>query len=222
MAAAMQDFLLPQEVVHSQRLRQQLSRQEFTVARGALRILLGKLLGCGPLAVTLETGDNGKPWVLGPHFNVAHSHGQVLIAICHATPVGVDLEYQDPAVDTFEIASVHFSAAEVSAIAAANPGPRRTAEFYRCWTQKEALLKAQGAGLTLALDSFSVATCTGAEAPVMVADTPLFVRSLNAVPGYAAALAAGAPALPVVMHDFEAELLSAGLAHKRVREERAA
>jgi 4'-phosphopantetheinyl transferase len=54
-----------------------------------------------------------------------------------------------------EVAETHFSAIELSALNRLH-GDAWLSGFYRCWTRKEAILKAEGVGLTRALDSFDV------------------------------------------------------------------
>jgi len=53
------------------------------------------------------------------------------------------------------VAAAHFSASELAELSALQ-GDAWLAGFYRCWTRKEALLKAEGVGLRLALDGFDV------------------------------------------------------------------
>ena len=53
------------------------------------------------------------------------------------------------------MADTHFSSSELSDLSAL-PGDAWLRGFYRCWTRKEAILKAEGVGLHRALDSFDV------------------------------------------------------------------
>ena len=67
--------------------------------------------------------------------------------------MGVDVEEVRPMEP--EVADTHFSASERSQLRELQ-GDAWLAGFYRCWTRKEAILKAEGVGLSHALDSFAV------------------------------------------------------------------
>lgn len=135
------------------------ARDQFIVARGCLRVLLGHALGIAPAAVELTLGEHGKPAPVGDtgvEFNVAHAKDVILIAMRRGGPVGIDVEWIDPAMETLEIAETTFTAREFDLICTASAGKDRLAAFYLCWTQKEAVSKADGRGLLLAPASFEV------------------------------------------------------------------
>src|SRR5262249_50978106 len=117
------------------------------------------------------------------------------IAVTRGREVGVDLERVRAEVATEEIAARYFSAREVRTLMALPP-PLRPDAFFRCWTRKEAYLKATGAGLSLDLNRFDVSLKPGEPAALLATrDDPAEVRrwSLEHLvpgPGFVGALAA--------------------------------
>ena len=86
-------------------------------------------------------------------FSLSHSKSIAVLAVDHAQPVGVDVEDVRPIEE--DVADRHFSATELTDLRGLK-GEAWLAGFYRCWTRKEAILKAEGVGLSRALDSFDV------------------------------------------------------------------
>jgi 4'-phosphopantetheinyl transferase len=88
-------------------------------------------------------------------FNTSHSHEKALVACSRGREVGIDIEWirQDLQVD--DLANRFFSAGENETLRAI-PADRRHLAFLRCWTCKEAYVKAVGRGLSLDLKSFDV------------------------------------------------------------------
>jgi len=132
-------------------------RRRYAISHGALRAILAGYLGADAQALHFETGARGKPRLSAHpalHFNLSHS-GQLALIALGAIEVGVDVEKQRHLESLREIARRHFSAAEVEELEAA-PAAAQLQAFYRCWTRKEAYVKALGHGLTLALDVFDV------------------------------------------------------------------
>lgn len=130
----------------------------FTAGRSFLRALLAAYLNCSPRAVQFDYGPQGKPAVAGGaglQFNLSHSGAEALCAVTTGDTVGVDIEACRPSRDLVPIARRFFSAEEQAAFLALGESAQIEA-FYRCWTSKEALLKAWGTGLTTPLDRFTV------------------------------------------------------------------
>ncbi|MBB5144666.1 4'-phosphopantetheinyl transferase family protein [Desulfovibrio intestinalis] len=98
----------------------------------------------------------GKPYSPGSglHFSISHSGSMVWAAFCREAPVGIDVESQLTLPDLADLAT-QLHPREAQAIDSFSP-EERTAAFYRCWTRKEAVLKALGKGLSLPLNSFQV------------------------------------------------------------------
>ena len=165
--------LAPEEIGRASRLRAGQVRLQFLVARTCLRVLLGNILNLNPREVPVFQNAFGKPETptvdgYPLHFNLAHSRETILIALCRESPVGIDLEYLDRETEVLEVARNFFHPEEFHQIAAiADPELRRRA-FFRCWTRKEAVIKADGRGLSLPLTAFRVPVIGAANAAQVV------------------------------------------------------
>ena len=157
-------------------------QHRFIVGRAALRTALARAAGCDPASLTFAAGPHGKPIETGAAsglaFNVAHSGDYALVAVTHAHAIGVDIEAIRDEVDLLALSKRVFTPVERDRIERAPPG-ERTAQFFRQWVRKEAVLKGLGVGLTI--EPHTV------ETPPTGSDW--IVRDLAAPPGYAAALA---------------------------------
>ena len=160
---AWSELLCGDEKLRADRFIFRRDRNRWIVARGVLRHVLARYCGIEPAAIGFDYASAGKP-SLAPDiaggarfvaFNLAHSQDRALLAVARNREIGVDLERARDDFDPLPIARRFFFGAELAAIQAAAPGSQRTA-FFRHWVAKEAVLKANGAGLSLALDSFGV------------------------------------------------------------------
>jgi 4'-phosphopantetheinyl transferase len=135
-------------------------RRRFVMARTALRMILARYLKQPPQDIHVEFGPRGKPWVRNDsaravHFNLAHSGNVALIAVAVGCEVGADIEQLRTVNHWQGIAQRYFHLAEVTQLRATKPALRQDA-FLRCWTGKEAVLKALGVGLGSATQVFQV------------------------------------------------------------------
>lgn len=133
--------LSAEEIERAARFQFERDRRRFVAARAGLRRVLGAYLGCGAREIRFEAEAMGKPRTAGIEFNLSHSHELALVAVAGGTAVGVDVEYLRPQPDAVAIARRFFPPAEAAAVGE-DPGV-----FFRVWTQREAWLKAEGAGL---------------------------------------------------------------------------
>ncbi len=189
------------ELARAGRLRVESARAEFMAARGLLRLRLGALLGQAPEGLRFEVGPQGKPRLAdgrGVEFNVTHARGCLVLAVSRAGPVGVDVEPLDRAVEALELARTHFHPEELALIRAELDDERRAAVFFRCWTRKEAVVKADGRGLQVPLDGFCVlphlhSAQEDAHSGTLQVSVPgggsLWVRDLQVGGGFVGALA---------------------------------
>ena len=137
-------------------------RRRFIVGRARLRQVLARYVAAPPEALRFCYGAHGKPALASsrsaPCFNLSHSAGLAALAIA-GCDVGVDIEAVRP-VDS-AVAERFFSAGENAALRGLRGVDWRDA-FYRCWTRKEAMVKALGKGLSLRLASFDVSVARSA------------------------------------------------------------
>ena len=152
-------LLSPTEVERARRFRFPALFERFVSDHGRLRLLLAAYLQADPQSLQFEQNVQGKPRLSGPdcrlRFNMSHTRGLTMIALCLDAELGIDVEAIRAVEDRDEIASVHFSPIESRALLS-QPVQERDTAFLRCWTRKEAYIKAHGEGLSLPLDRFAV------------------------------------------------------------------
>lgn len=188
--------LTGEERARAEGYRVERPRQQFVIARGLLRILLGRFLNQVPELVALSVTGVGKPILAGtaqfPHFNVSHTDGLALIAITHR-PVGVDVERMRPIADADGLVARFFSSFERDSYRSLPPDLRE-AGFFRGWTSKEAAIKAAGLSVSC-LDDFDVELDPRQQARLVSARQPRLSASRWAMAswrprkGYAATVA---------------------------------
>lgn len=161
--ATLHDLLAPDERARAARLRFARDAGRFVAGRGMLRRTLAGIAGCEAADLRIAAGPAGKPY-LPDHpelrFNAAGSAGVGLLVVATGLELGVDLELSDAPFPGLDVAKQFFCAGELAALESLEPG-QRPAAFLRCWTRKEAYVKALGDGLRAALDSFEVSLLPG-------------------------------------------------------------
>lgn len=191
-------ILSPDELDRARRYRFERDRRRFVVSRAALRHLLGSYLGIDRGSVLLHPGPHGKLRLARDTssrlcFNASRSEDLAVFAVGHDREIGVDVERVREDIDLEPLARRVLNVAELREFGQLEPEVRRRA-FYRCWTRKEACLKALGAGLTVAPDELDV-TGDHVQLPIREPATGLArfgVWSLHDAavgPGYVATLA---------------------------------
>ena len=87
--------------------------------------------------------EHGKPyWENGPYFSISHCQQGIAVAV-DDQPIGMDIEAIRHA--DKELIERTMNEEEIRTIANANASADRV--FTRLWTQKEAIVKAQGVGI---------------------------------------------------------------------------
>ena len=210
--AELREFLTPDENERAGRYIWDEAKRHFTAGRGILRALLGRYLAQHPLRVGIEYNEYGRPRLAGGSdrgllfFNLSHSGGMALYAFARGNPVGVDIE-RIRELDILGIAKRFFAPAEYANLVSL-PESGRNEAFFRCWTRKEAFVKAEGTGLRLDLSRVEVTLGPGAPPRILRVGSSIedgaewTLRDLDAGQGFAAAMAVRAPDAKVVMLDY--------------------
>lgn len=180
--AAFAQTLAPDEQQRAARLQDPEKRMEFIIGRAKLRHLLSRYLDMPPTQISFAYQQHGKPVLARAArlsqltFNVSHSHGIALYAIARGKAIGVDIEFVRSDFANETVIKHFFSPIEAAALRSLPPS-QQTEAFFRCWTRKEAIIKALGEGLTHQPNTFSVSLKLGEPATLLNADgTPELSR----------------------------------------------
>lgn len=132
-------------------------RIRFSCTRAAMRNILAGYLNLQPDTLVFASGKHGKLFLPDHrlYFNVSHAGDIAVFAACRHAEIGVDIEKVDSARALREISARFFSDAEQRALATC-AGSDYTRGFFRCWSRKEAVIKALGEGLACPLGLFDV------------------------------------------------------------------
>jgi 4'-phosphopantetheinyl transferase len=191
------EVLTSEERERAARYRIERPRNDFILTRGTLRSLLARYSGITPQELSFRYTAHGKPLLDGPsdlRFNVSHTDGLALIAFVRAREIGVDVEKINAAPDVRKLAERFFSIQERHSLEPLS-GDELQSAFFRCWTRKEAYVKARGEGLSLPLHQFDVSVAPN-ESRALLATRPdpseasrWTLQDLPVSHGYVAALA---------------------------------
>ena len=157
-AACGAGLLGPDEKDRASRFKFPRDRTRYVVSHAALRSILGSYLRIAPEELRFSLGQNGKPKLQAKEaipFNLSHSNAIALIAVARERQLGVDVEWMKEDFPFTEVAQRFFTLREVAALTTVPTGLQSEA-FYKCWTSKEAFLKAKGTGLNGELDEVQI------------------------------------------------------------------
>jgi 4'-phosphopantetheinyl transferase len=160
-AAPSLEALSADERQRADEFRLERPRRQFVITRRALRRLLAQYLVLPPAEVEFTFEAIAKPRLAKKHamselrFNVTHSGDLALVAVTRGCDMGVDVERFRTVKQLEQLARRYFHPQEIEAVLQ-TPREERNAAFLRCWTAKEAVLKAFGTGIAGCLDAFAV------------------------------------------------------------------
>jgi len=190
-------LLSSEEREKAQRYRIERPRSDYILTRGTLRSLLAGYLQRQPQGLTFDYTTYGKPFLTNHRelqFNVSHTDGLALLAFVRDREIGVDVEKIRVQTEALKLAERFFSERERDDLRSLQ-GNELHAAFFRCWTRKEAYIKAKGDGLSLPLHQFDV-SIVPCQTQALLETRPdgaevnrWIVRDVPVPSGYAAALA---------------------------------
>lgn len=225
--AALSGCMSVDECARAARFHFERERRRFTVSRALLRIVLSSYRRCEPRLLRFRYGPRGKPALDSAQhdapldFNLAHSQDLVLIAVAEGRTLGVDVEFIRPIDDLEGMAEQVCSLAELRQLGEM-PQAQRHEMFLRCWTRKEACVKALGEGLSFPLRCLHVGCEPGDPGVARIVDAdasePSFwsLYDLAPAPGCLGALATRDRACRITSFSVDVEGLVAdavGIAH---------
>jgi len=146
----------------------------FALARSFLRNTLSRYVGAPARAIEFHIEAKGKPYLESPpwlRFNLSHTIGVAVVAICREARVGVDVERLDRTIHNMQrISRRNFTEREQAFLRSQGSDEEKSRAFLEAWTRKEAFIKATGEGLTRRLTSFEVAFGAGSCAKLLSID----------------------------------------------------
>ena len=193
-------LLSEEEQARAKRFVMDIHRENYITSHAILREVLSYYLRCSPQDLQFRRNSHGKPYLselLGDvnlQFNMSDSQQVAMYAITLGREVGIDVEFMKPDVHVMEIAERFFSPKEYEQLLLL-PAADRLQGFYRCWTRKEAYIKAIGQGLSFPLSRFTVSLQPEKWDCLLEVDgrtdlvRPWKLFSIQSVVGYQAALA---------------------------------
>jgi 4'-phosphopantetheinyl transferase len=194
------------------RFRFSLDQVRYSLCHANMRRILASYLDQPPESLAVREAFGGKPELTGEparlRFNLSHSRSVAALAVALDMEVGVDMEDVRP-IET-DVAKRYFSPTEFASLSTLG-GQSWLDGFYRCWTRKEAILKAEGLGLRIPLDAFDVSLLADEPAALLAARPEARLTAqwnlhhLSVAAGTMGALAVAHPSPKISMAAFESE-----------------
>tara|TARA_R110002110_G_scaffold415800_1_gene656291 strand:+ start:47776 stop:48507 length:732 start_codon:yes stop_codon:yes gene_type:complete len=125
--------------------------QRYCVSHILLRLVLEKYLNADASSIKFKINKWHKPYLKNNPlvFNLTHSNEVAIIAISRSGLLGVDVEYVKPTYSK-ELISSFMNFAEQQYFKRLD-STEQIKYFYKCWTCKEAFIKAIGLGMSFPL-----------------------------------------------------------------------
>jgi len=180
--AELRKILSPDEVARTGRIR-------FIASRGELRIRLASYCGTRPERLSFGVGPHGKPFLREPatpiQFNLSHSGSLVALVVTSGIPCGIDIERVRSKISDQALAQRFFCSRENEWLRSL-PEDQMRHGFFRLWSVKESILKADGRGISASLSAIDASGVMDGTSSLV---SSFWVTELNVAEGYTSALA---------------------------------
>jgi 4'-phosphopantetheinyl transferase len=150
--------LSAQDLERAARFRFPEDRARFVLGRRLLAALIRDHRRLPPQPLDLALTEQGRPYLADDPalaFSISHAGDVVAVALALHARVGIDVESLDRTLKLDPLAERIFNAADLARFRALPPETKHNG-FFRAWTGKEAILKAQGIGLFGGVQAISV------------------------------------------------------------------
>ena len=123
-------------------------RDRYVIAHGILRYILSYYIDKPPKQINFVNNKYGKPFLKNSdiQFNISHSHNLASYIVALNSIVGIDIELHKNILSIQDLSHLVFTPIEYKNFATKKDNEKLEL-FYKLWTKKEALIKANGQGL---------------------------------------------------------------------------
>jgi 4'-phosphopantetheinyl transferase len=151
-------LLSKHERAQCHRLSHPSDRRSASVMRGLWKLGAGVLTCSPPQSVGIERDRYGRPMIQGNDcelvdLNVSRTRSCCALILSRGGRCGIDIEDVDPAIVSSDL--VRFITSDMAEAARIHENPT---DFFVRWTQVEAMLKADGRGLSLGVEAVDIRT----------------------------------------------------------------
>jgi 4'-phosphopantetheinyl transferase len=182
-AFSIDEVLSQRERMNAATFVKALDARRYRYGRALLRGLISKYLAIDSAELILDESAQGKPCLPNPaplQFSVSHCDHIWYLAISRYGPIGIDVERHHDIAD-LEALSLSIMTKKERLAFLRVPSEQQGSVFLRCWTRKEALVKAIDIGLAAAnLSSLHVGiSASPIETTESSLISPMLVRSFE-------------------------------------------
>jgi 4'-phosphopantetheinyl transferase len=174
----------------------------YLVKHNLLRIILGRYLKCDPTDICFKNNTYGKPSIAYPHtsiqFNISTSSNRFVAAFCLHHKIGVDIELIRHIENINQLTTNYYTINEAAWIYS-HPESMLEKLFFSIWTQKEAIVKAIGKGLSLEFNTFDILSAS----PIFFEDDQWNIISLAIFDDCATAIAINSPTVNISYYNAD-------------------